>query len=272
MLDNLRIKEIIASSILVKSKLPDSDFVINPYVGCSHACKYCYAKFMCKFSGHIGENWGSFVDVKINSVDLLPCKKSLKGKNVTFGSVTDPYQPIEYKYQLTRKLLEKLISIEPSLCVITKSKLIVRDIDLLKQFGDCVIAMSLSLLDEDIRKLVEQASSSAQQRMEALKQIYDAGIKTVLFISPMFPYLTDWESLIEKTKGFVTEYWFENLNIYPYVKSDIEKFLVSVDPKLIESYKSVYNKNSSYWFSEKEKIKNFCTRNNLIFKIYFHDV
>jgi DNA repair photolyase len=225
-LENLKIKEITAASILVKSKLPDSDFVINPYVGCSHACKYCYAKFMCKFSGHIGEEWGSFVDVKINSVELVG-KKSLKGKSVTFGSVTDPYQPIEYKYQLTRKLLEKLISIEPSLCVITKSKLIVRDIDLLKQFGDCTVAMSFSLLDENVRKLVEPASSSVEQRMESLKQISDAGIKTVLFISPMFPYLTDWEELIEKTKGFVSEYWFENLNIYPYVKSDIEKFLVS---------------------------------------------
>lgn len=267
----MKIKEILSASILVKSKLPDSDFVINPYIGCSHACKYCYAKFMCKFSGHVGQEWGSFVDVKINSVDLLPCKKSLKGKNVTFGSVTDPYQPTECKYQLTRNLLEKLIPLEPTLYVITKSKLIVRDIDLLKNFRDCTVAVSLSLLDENIRKLVEPASSSAEQRMEALKKLYDSGITTVLFISPIFPYLTDWEILIERTKKFISEYWFENLNIYPYVKNDIEKFLISVDPKLISLYKSVFKKNNSYWFSEKEKIENFCNRNKLRFKIYFHD-
>ena len=130
----MEIKEIKVKSIIVKSGLPGADFVINPYIGCVHGCIYCYARFMKRFTGHL-EPWGDFVDVKINGPDLIPEKWSkYQGKSIIIGSVTDAYQPIEKKYQLTRRILEKLIPLQPDLEIITKSDLVLRDIDLLKQF------------------------------------------------------------------------------------------------------------------------------------------
>ena len=99
----MKIKEIKTKSIIVKSNLPDGDFVINPYIGCMHGCKYCYARFMKRFTGHT-EPLGSFVDIKINAPDLIPeGTNKYREKSIIISSVTDPYQPIEREYKITRK-------------------------------------------------------------------------------------------------------------------------------------------------------------------------
>ena len=130
----MQIKEIHAASIITKSHLPDADYVINPYAGCTHKCIYCYARFMKRFTGH-NENWGEFIDVKVNAPDLNPPDTTkYRGKSIFMSSVTDPYLPLEKKYELTRKILEKLIPLQPDLGILTKSDLVLRDIDLLRQF------------------------------------------------------------------------------------------------------------------------------------------
>ena len=142
----LKIKEIKAKSIITKTQLPEGDFVINPYIGCMHGCIYCYARFMKRFTGHT-EPWGAFVDAKINAADLIPTDvKKYKGKRITLSSVTDAYQPVELKYKLTRKILEKLIPLQPHVDIMTKSDLVLRDIDVIKQFKDCVVAFSILTL------------------------------------------------------------------------------------------------------------------------------
>ena len=106
----MKIKEIKAKSIIVKSNLPDSDFVINPYTGCGHSCLYCYARFMKRFTNH-SEPWGDFVDVKINAPELIPENtEKYRNKTMVIGSVTDSYQPLEKKYKLTRQFLKNLSS------------------------------------------------------------------------------------------------------------------------------------------------------------------
>ena len=266
----IKIKEIKVKSIIIKSGLPEGDFVINPYTGCMHGCKYCYARFMKRFTGH-KEPWGSFVDVKINSPDLIPANvNKYKNKFITFGSVTDPYQPIERKYKLTRHILEKLIPIQPNLDIMTKSDLVLRDIDLLKQFKDCIVAVSLSVLDDRIRKELEPLSSSIDKRINTLKELHNAKIKTALFISPIFPELTNWQKIINKTKTFMDEYWFENLNLYSSIKDNIYKFLRKNSPESIEKYKKIYSKNNNYWREEESSIKKFCKKNKIKYKIYFH--
>lgn len=148
----MKIKEIKTKSIIVKSNLPDGDFVINPYIGCMHGCKYCYARFMKRFTGHT-EQWGSFVDIKINAPDLIPEGiNKYREKSIIISSVTDPYQPIEREYKITRKILKRLIPLQPHLDLITKSDLVVRDIDLFKQFKDCMVTLSFSVTDEKLRK------------------------------------------------------------------------------------------------------------------------
>lgn len=267
----MKIKEIKAKSIITKTNLPEGDFVINPYVGCGHGCKYCYARFMKRFTGH-RESWGYFIDVKINAAELIPFDTDkYRNKSITIGSVTDPYQSIERKYKLTRKILEKLIPLHPEFVdILTKSDLVIRDINLLKQFKECIVALSLSMLDEKLRKQLEPAASSASKRIKALEELYKSGIKTALFVSPIFPEITDWQKMISGTKTFVDEYWFENLNLYPSITNEIYKFLKNNRPELIAKYKKIYAGNSNYWEIEEKRIKEFCKNNNLSYRIYFH--
>lgn len=266
----IKIKKIKSKSIITKSRLPGVDFVINPYIGCMHGCKYCYARFMKKFTGHT-ETWGEFVDVKINAPDLILKHKNRVGnKHISMGSVTDPYQPIEAKYQITRKILKQLLPLQPRLDIITKSDLILKDIDLLKKFKRCTIAISLSFLDEEIRKQLEPLACSADKRIEALKKLHKEKIKTAVFISPIFPEFTHWQKIIEKTKNFNNEYWFENLNPYPSIRYNVYSFLKRNKPELIHKYRQIYLKSNDYWNQERIKIRNFCKNNRIICKIYFH--
>ena len=268
----MKIKEIKAKSIITPSALPESDFVINPYVGCMHSCIYCYARFMKRFTNH-HEPWGKFVDVKINAPDLIPevkYKNKYKGKSISMSSVTDSYQPIEAKYKLMREILPRLLPLQPSLCIMTKSDLIIRDIDLLKKFKDLTAGVSLTLLDDNVRKEVEPLASSVDRRIVAVKKLKKAGIKTFVFISPMFPYLTDWKGIINKTKDFTDEFWFENLNVRATNWSDVKKWLKAHHPNLLKKYEEVYFTKSDYWDKVEAEIKQFCKQHKLKFKLYFH--
>ena len=127
---------------VTKSNLPASDYVINPYTGCPHGCKYCYACFMKRFTGH-KEPWGSFVDVK--QCDKPINLKKIEGKSVFLSSVTDCYNPLEEKYKVTRSILEQLVKADCQLDISTKSSLIIRDIELLKQCKHLKVSMSVIL-------------------------------------------------------------------------------------------------------------------------------
>lgn len=265
----MKIKEIKVKSVIVKTGL-GTDYVINPYIGCMHGCIYCYARFMKRFTNH-PEPWGSFVDIKINAPDLIPEKSNkYKGKSILMSSVTDPYHPIERKYKLTRRILEKLILLQPNLEILTKSDLVLRDIDLLKQFKNCRIIFSLSFLDEKAIKQLEPLASSAERRINALKELNSAGIETAVFISPILPEITNWQKVITKTRPFSKEYWFENLNPYFTIRENVAKFLRKNSPGLIKKYNQIWSGKSDYWSREEKRIKNFCRENKIKCKIYFH--
>lgn len=191
--------------LLTKSNLPASDYVINPYVGCPHGCKYCYACFMKRFTNH-SEEWGQFIDIKECSRAIS--KKRLQGKTVFLSSVTDCYNPFEEKYECTRKILEQLTAIDCELSIATKSKLILRDVDLLKKCKKLKVSMSVNTLDEHFRKDMDNASTISE-RLKALKVLHENGIYTILFMSPIFPEITDFRAIIEASKDYVEEYWFE---------------------------------------------------------------
>jgi len=264
------VKEIKAKSIITKSGLPDSDLVINPYIGCMHGCIYCYAKFMKRFTNH-PEPWGKFLDIKINAPDLIPKESNkYKGKSITISSVTDAYQPIERKYKLMRGILERLIPLQPNLCILTKSDLIVRDIDLLKRFKNCAAGVSLTLLDDNIRKEVEPLASPVEKRINAVKELKKAGINNFIFLSPFFPELTDWKNIINKTKDFVDEFWFENLNVRATNWPNIKKWLKYKHPDLLKKYEEIYFTKNNYWNNIEKEIRLFCGKNKINFSIYFH--
>ena len=166
------IRETEVKNIMTKTNLPVSDYAVNPYVGCTHACKYCYASFMKRFTNH-PEPWGEFADVKYWPEIRKPGKYA--GKEAFFCSVTDPYQPLEAKYGRTRALLEQLLDTGIRVSISTKSDLILRDLDLIKQFPRARVSWSINTLDEDFRKEMDRAVS-IERRLAAMKQFYEAGI------------------------------------------------------------------------------------------------
>jgi DNA repair photolyase len=266
----MKIQEIKSKSILSKTGTPIADYVINPYVGCIHSCMFCYAHFMKRFTGH-QEEWGDFIDVKINAPDLIPKKATkYKGKYIFLSSVTDPYLPLERRYKLTRRIIEKLIPLKPVLGILTKSDLILRDIDLIKQFQSSEVGFSFSTLDEKIRKKVEPGAKPIKMRIKALKEIHDTKIKTYVFISPILPYLTDWKDIIEKTRDHADYFMFENLNITGTVWASVKHFLEEKYPDLTQKYREIYFRDNHYWEIVEEEIIEFCENENLECKIYFH--
>jgi DNA repair photolyase len=177
------VREIFAKSVLSKSQI--YDYAINPYVGCSHSCRYCYAAFMRRFTGH-KEKWGEFVDVKINAPELLA--KEIKRKRmgrVWVSGVCDPYQAAEKKYKLTGRCLEILLENQWPLTIQTKSSLVLRDIEILEKFKDIEVGFSITTVDEKIRKLFEPGASLIKERIHALDVLHLRGIKTFAMIAPV---------------------------------------------------------------------------------------
>ena len=261
------IKEINVNNYLTKSNLPASDYVINPYMGCPHGCKYCYASFMKRFTGHT-EDWGTFVDIK--KCDKQISLKRISKKNVFLSSVTDCYNPLEEKYKLTRNILEQLVASDCYLSISTKSKLILRDIDLLKQIKNLSVSMSINTLDEDFRKDMDNAST-IKERLDALKKLHNNGIYTVLFMSPIFPYITEWKEIIEKSKDFIDEYWFENLNLRGSYKTYILNYIKEKYDNYYDKYVDIYIKNNKdYWIDLSNKINDYCNKANINYINYFY--
>ena len=260
-------KEIQVKDYLTKSNLPASDYVINPYVGCPHGCKYCYASFMKRFTGH-KEEWGTFVDIK--RCDKKINTKKLENKTVFLSSVTDCYNKFEEKYKITRKILKELINVNCNLNISTKSKLILRDLDLLKQMKNLMVSMSINTLDENFKENMDNASS-IKERLNTLRTLHENGIHTVLFMSPIFPYITNFKDIIEISKEYIDEYWFENLNLRGEYKTKILLYIQEKYPKLINEYKDIYIKgNKKYWNDLSKEIKDYCEINNVKYINYFY--
>ena len=261
------IKNIEVNDYLTKSNLPASDYVINPYIGCTHGCKYCYASFMKRFTGH-NEEWGEFIDIK--HCDKKINLKKISKKNVFLSSVTDCYNELEEKNLITRNILEQLVNSDCYLSISTKSKLILRDIDILKKIKNLTVSMSINTLDEKFRNDMDNASS-IKDRLETLKKLHENGIYTVLFMSPIFPYITEWKEIIELSKEFIDEYWFENLNLRgnykTYILNYIKENYSNIYPKYLEIYN---NKDNSYWESLAKEINKYCDENNIKYINYFY--
>ena len=179
------LKEIQAKSILSASKI--YPYVINPFTGCQHNCSYCYAHFMKRFTGH-KEPWGQFVDVKVNTPELLKREITKKKKDrVWISGVCDPYQPLEAKYQLTRQCLQLLAQAGWPVTVQTRSPLVRRDIDILKDGKDFEVGLSVTTAEDGIRKLFEPNAPPITGRLKALDELHRAGIRTYVMIAPILP-------------------------------------------------------------------------------------
>jgi len=256
------IKEIEVKNILTKTNLPVSDFAVNPYVGCSHACRYCYASFMKRFTNH-AEPWGEFVDVKQWPEIRRPGK--YVGKEAFFCSVTDPYQPLEKKYGRTRALLEQLKDTGIALSIATKSDLILRDLELIKSFPSAHVSWSINTLDEGFRREMDRAVS-IERRLEAMRQFYEAGVQTTCFISPIFPGITDVIAIIERAKGQCNLVWLENLNLRGDYKGRILDWIHNNHPGLDGLYRDIYTRgNRDYWEALDGEVREYAAREGMTY-------
>ena len=263
-MDKEIIKEINVNSIMTRSTLPVGGYSVNPYVGCPHACRYCYASFMKRFTGHT-EPWGSFLDIK----NWGPIKNPhlYDGKRIVIGSVTDGYNPYEKHFCRTRKVLEELQGSNAEIMICTKSDLVLRDIDLLKRFSKVTVSWSINTLDEKFRADMDKASTIAS-RMEAMRQVYENGIRTVCFISPIFPGITDAKAIIEQVKDFCDLIWLENLNLRGGFKHDIMEYISETYPALFPLYEEIYNrKHTNYWQALEQDIKQYAVQHGYPYRI-----
>ena len=250
----MKINIIQCKTLLAKSRLPEADYCINPYVGCFHACVYCYSRFMKRFTGHT-ERWGEFVDVKINASEILEKELSRNPKRgvVLLGSVTDAYQSAERKYKITRGILEVLLKYDFPTSILTKSDLVIRDIDLLKRFSDCEVGLTITTLDEQIAKEFESRSSSPQRRLKALETLHNSGIKTYGFIGPILPELTNLESIFIALQGKIDFVMAESLNMKCGNWENIQNLLERKYPHLLSLYQSKFTQK--YWEQIERKMR-----------------
>ena len=256
----VKISDIDVKSVLTKSNLPVSDYSVNPYVGCTHACKYCYASFMKRFTNH-PEPWGEFLDVKHWPEMTNPEK--YKGKELFIGSVTDPYNPQEEEYGRTRALLQQLKGSGVKISIQTKSDLVLRDMELIRTFPDARVGFSINTLDERFKDDMDNAVS-IERRWEAMRQFHEAGIRTTCFISPIFPGITDVMAIIERVKDRCNLVWLENLNLRGNYKSVIMDYIRDKHSELLSLYEEIYLKNKrAYWEQLDAEVRAYAGENGL---------
>ncbi|MGA9351315.1 MAG: radical SAM protein [Anaerolineae bacterium] len=245
------VKEINCKSILTKSGIEGVDYAINPYVGCSHGCVYCYAIFMKRFTGH-KEDWGTFVDAKINAAEVLARQmRRAKRGNIAIGTVTDPYQPLERKYQITCACLEVLTACDFPVSILTKSDLVLRDLDLLLRLPDIEIGFTIATLDEEVRRVFEPRSSPVPARLVTLAELASAGIRTWAFCGPLLPFLSDGEEQMdalfgELARAGVSYIFVDSMKLSGAIWGKVRRVLERHYPDLVEGYRHIAANRKPY--------------------------
>lgn len=208
---------------------------MNPYLGCSHSCVYCYARYMAKFASAPGK-WGEFVEVKQNAFPVLLSElRRRKRGSVYFSSVTDPYQPAEEEEKLTRSLIELLSEVKFPVSVQTKSALVLRDIDVLRNAA-ADVGFSLTTLDDKTGKIFEPGASLPSERLKALQELKRAGVKTFCMIAPVLPGITNVRDIRKRLSGLVDYFIEDALNFKCGNRPGIEAAVKKNFPALVNEY------------------------------------
>lgn len=250
----MKIKEIAVKSIIVPSKLPDVDYVINPYTGCQFGCLYCYATFVGRFVNEPRSNWGNYVYVKSNAIALAKDQLSSWGakrkqSSILFSSVTDPYHGIERKYRLTRGILEVFVEqgYTGPISILTKSPLIIRDVELLKQIN-ADVGLTITTTDDQLSRFLEVKAPLASRRLDTVTKLIQAGIRTYVFIGPLLPHFRTQPELLDDLFRAIAdtgtqEVYVEHINLPKYVKDQMSKTLGGETEEIQAIYKSAVSQS-----------------------------
>lgn len=233
-------------TVLETCTLPSMNYRVDPYIGCEHYCYYCYVLGLAE------TDWRKEILIHEDITDQLKNKLSdMSPQTIYMGWHTDPYQPCETKYRQTRQVLELLEEKGFSASILTKSDLVLRDMDVLKSMKNAVVSFSVAFNDEDVRRMFEANTKETGARISALKKLQAAGIQTSALICPVIPYITNVKALIDLLAEHADKIWIYGLSILN--RSDrnwhnVEKILESHFSDLKRPIESaVFSRNHSYW-------------------------
>lgn len=245
---SIKIEEIQAKSIIAKTKVPSADYVINPYTGCQFGCMYCFASFMGRFVGEKNANWGNYVYVKTNAVELMQkdiqrLMKKDPHPRIAIRTVPGPYQGIEKKRRLTRGILQTFADhdYQGRVSLLTKSPIVLDDLDILKRINNVEVGLSITTSDDKLSRFLEVQAPSSTARIKTVKKLIEAGINTYVFVGPLLPRMKYEPELLENlfaeiaatgTRDVKVEY----LNLPKYVRPRLNKVLKEELPEVQEIY------------------------------------
>jgi len=249
----MKINEIKCKTALSNSRLPGLDYSLNPYRGCQHNCCYCYVPNILRIDR---SQWGSFVDVKKNIPVVLSNELRKKKPGVVgISTVTDPYQPVEKKYDLTRYCLEQILIHDLPVHIQTKSDLVLKDTDLISKFSDVEVMFSIATLNDYERKILEPYSSSIQNRLKAMRKLSDNGIKTTVFFGPIYPTVKkeDLPIIIDKfIENGAEEIMVDKFNLKPGIRENTIHN-IKRNPILLDTFMKNID-NSNYFENIRDKL------------------
>jgi len=240
---------------------------LNPYMGCVHRCTYCYVRaYERRADRPSDERYGQSVRVKINVADVLRqelARKSWRGEDISVGAATDPYQPAEGHYRLTRKCLEVLAAARNPFSIITRGPLIIRDVDVLQEASrraNVHVTFSVPTLDPTNKRRTEPGTAPPRQRIRALRALVDAGINAGVGIAPVLPGITDRPDLLGDViraarDAGATGVWCNVLFLAPGTREHFFENLKRDWPELLPRYERLYRATTYLPKSETEPIK-----------------
>jgi DNA repair photolyase len=250
--DEARYQEVTCRSALNPVKGMPFNWTLNPYRGCTHACHYCFARrYQTQFALGPDDEFSSLIFVKVNFPDVLRReldKPSWKREQVALGTATDPYQPIEGHYKLTRRVLEALIAGRTPVGIVTKGPMVVRDKELLAELSrvaGCTVCVSVPTVDEEAWRALEPGTAHPLQRLRAVRTLRDAGVRAGVLMMPVVPGFTTQPGKLEATVKAVAAHGaaFLGANVM-YLKGGTKDhfmgFLAHEFPHMVESYGRLY--------------------------------
>jgi DNA repair photolyase len=250
--DEARYQEVTCRSALNRVQGMPFNWTLNPYRGCTHGCHYCFARrYQTQFELGFGDEFSSLIFVKVNFADVLRReldKPTWSREQVALGTATDPYQPIEGHYKLTRRSLEALIAARTPVGIVTKGPMVVRDADLLLQLSraaSCTVCVSVPTVDEEAWRALEPGTAHPLQRLRAVRKLRDAGVNAGVLMMPVVPGFTTQKSRLEATIKAIADHGaaFLGANVL-YLKGGTKDhfmgFLSREFPHLVDSYERLY--------------------------------
>jgi len=250
--DEARYQEVTCRSALNPVKGMPFNWTLNPYRGCTHGCHYCFARrYQTQFELGPDDEFSSLIFVKVNFAEVLAReldKPSWTRELAALGTATDPYQPIEGHYKLTRRALKALVAGRTPVGIVTKGPMIVRDRDVLADLSavaECTVCVSVPTVDEDAWRSLEPGTAHPMQRLRAVRKLREAGIQAGVLMSPVVPGFTTQTSKLEATVKAIADHGaaFMGANVM-YLKEGTRdhfmNFLSREFPHMVDSYQRLY--------------------------------